>query len=500
MPAYKYYLKNGKTKWYANFYYSDWKGEKQHKCKRGFDRERDAKEYERMFLDKYSKSPTILYSSLVENYLDDMATRLKITTIKNKRSLFETKVFPFFGKTKTCDIDAEMIRKWQNEMILYRDENGKPYSETYLKAINNQLSASLNYAVNYYKLPSNPCHAAGSMGKTNAEEMNIWTHEQFLHFIECVPKQAYSLCFKTLFYSGGREGEILALTPEDIPRDNALIDINKNYAVVDGMEFFLTPKTARSIRQTTIPDTLHKELLDYIDLLDIQPEERIFYFRKGGLTKEFANAMKRSGNSKIRVHDLRHSHVSMLIHMGIQIEEISRRIGHDSVKTTWDTYSHLYPGSDKKLANKIDRVIIQESTIKKESQKEILNSAKAAIVPGSPLSAASQSLLYNTEKEANEHIQKNNRNIFSKYGIDIDNEILFGYPLSSYLDFIAFGDSVIQILSSFRPDEKLKNFILTLFSESVSSCELSNGSILDLDKYICEITIPKYQEMYGISV
>jgi len=117
MPAYKYQLKTGKTKWYANFYYEDWTGTKQHKCKRGFDTKKEANEYERLFLDKFSKSPTILFSSLVDNYLDDMKTRLKPTTIKNKEYLIRTKLVPYFGKLQICNIDAEVIRKWQNVLI-----------------------------------------------------------------------------------------------------------------------------------------------------------------------------------------------------------------------------------------------------------------------------------------------------------------------------------------------------------------------------------------------
>ena len=70
MPAYKYTLKSGKTLWYANFYYTDWTGEKKHICKRGFKTQREAKDYERSFLDQQSSSSDILFSSLVANYLE----------------------------------------------------------------------------------------------------------------------------------------------------------------------------------------------------------------------------------------------------------------------------------------------------------------------------------------------------------------------------------------------------------------------------------------------
>ena len=89
MPAYKYQTADGKTHWYANFYYTDWLGVKKHKCKRGFDTKGAAREYEQSFLDRFSKEPTILFSSLAKNYLEDMDSRLKLTTLKSKRYIIE---------------------------------------------------------------------------------------------------------------------------------------------------------------------------------------------------------------------------------------------------------------------------------------------------------------------------------------------------------------------------------------------------------------------------
>ena len=214
MPAYKYTLKDGKTtRWYANFYFTDWTGEKKHICKRGFKTQREAKEYERSFLDQEKNTSDILFSSLVENYLEDMSHRLKPTTMENKRFIISGKLLPYFGNLKVCDIDTIKIRKWQNELISYRDEAGNPFSQTYLKTVNNQLSALMNYAVAHYRLSYNPCKAAGSMGKSKAEEMNIWTQEQYEQFSSAIQKSSVKLAFDVLFYTGMRSGELLALTP-----------------------------------------------------------------------------------------------------------------------------------------------------------------------------------------------------------------------------------------------------------------------------------------------
>ncbi len=116
-------------------------------AKRGFSTQREAKEYERTFMDQQNATSDILFSSLVTNYLEDMEHRLKPTTMENKRFIIDTKLLPYFGRQKVCDIDTIKIRKWQNELISFRDRDDKPFSQTYLKTVNNQMSAIMNYAV-----------------------------------------------------------------------------------------------------------------------------------------------------------------------------------------------------------------------------------------------------------------------------------------------------------------------------------------------------------------
>lgn len=342
--------------WYANFYYTDWTGKKKHICKRGFKTQREAKEYEHSFLDQQNTSSDILFSSLVENYLEDMEHRLKPTTMENKRFIIEGKLLPYFGNLKVCDIDTIRIRKWQNELMSYRNADGKPFSQTYLKTVNNQLSALMNYAVAHYRLPANPCKAAGSMGRSNAEEMNIWTQEQYEQFSGVIQKSSVKLAFDILFYTGMRSGELLALTPADI-LPTKRIDINKNFAKVKGEELFLEPKTPKAKRCISIPDFLYDDIQEYISkLYGIEKGDRIFYFSKSALDKEIKRTAKAAGLQPIRVHDLRHSHASMLIEMGFAPLEIADRLGHESVKTTLDTYSHLYPDKDLQLADRLNQL------------------------------------------------------------------------------------------------------------------------------------------------
>lgn len=351
MPAYKYKTSKGKVMWMASFYFTDWTGKRKKKLKRGFSTKKEAQLYEASELRKGEGDCDILFGELFEKYFEDMSNRLKPTTMSNKRYMMEDKILPFFQDLPINEIDSLKVRQWQNYWMNFKQKNGQHYKPTYLKTLNNQLSAIMNYAVLYYHLPYNPCHAAGSMGKSSADEMHIWTADEFTRFLEHEPKQSFHIAFETLFYTGMREGELLALTPADIDR-KLVIHVNKNFKNLKSEELVLTPKTDRSNRDIPIPQFLYDDLQKYIKTLyGIQPHDRIFYYTHRALQHEIHRCADRAGLPWIRVHDLRHSHAAMLIHYKVPIVQLSRRLGHKSIKTTIDTYGHLYPDDSSEIAD-----------------------------------------------------------------------------------------------------------------------------------------------------
>ncbi len=151
------------------------------------------------------------------------------------------KSLPYFGEMPVNEIKPTDIRNWQNELINYRQKNGRGYAPTYLRTINNQLTAAFNFAVKFYGLKENPCHKAGTMGKKNADEMLFWTNEEFKVFIEAMESRpvGYTV-FMVLYYTGLRVGELLALTPEDIDFNRQIISVNKNYQRLNGKGLHLS--------------------------------------------------------------------------------------------------------------------------------------------------------------------------------------------------------------------------------------------------------------------
>ena len=287
-----------------------------------------------------------------------MEKRLKPSTLANKRFMIDLKITPFFGRMPLDEIKPTDIRRWQNELTGYRDDKGEPYSQTYLRVINNQITAIFNYAVKYYGLKENPCHKAGSMGKKSADEMLFWTRDEFTKFIEALKDRPASYAaFMTLYYTGMREGELLALTPADIDFEKSVIAISKSYQRLGDKDVITSPKTPKSNRVVTMPEVLSVCLKGYIEkCYGLQPDDRLFPYTKHFLYHEMEHGCKVSGVKRIRVHDIRHSHASLLVEMGCSPLLIAERLGHEKVQTTMDTYSHLYPNKQAEVARQLDAI------------------------------------------------------------------------------------------------------------------------------------------------
>lgn len=351
MPAYK----DEKTgKWFAKFYYTNWQGIKKQKWKRGFATKKEALGFERDFLEKQSANPDMTFQNLYEIYMEDMAARLKQSTLLTKKTVLQTHILPFFGNKPINEIKASDVRRWQAKLM----SSPNNYSQTYLKKINTELNCIINYAKRFYDLNTNPCGKAGTIGKAKAEEMDYWTYDEYIAFREGVKDKPLSyICFEVLYWTGMREGELLALSPTDIDFDNKLISINRTYQRIGGKDVFTSPKTRKSKRKIPIPDFLCQELSDYIQsryMLDA--DERLFPVTKSYLSHEMIRGCKNTGVKKIRIHDIRHSHASLLINQGCDALVLADRLGHEKVSTTLNTYSHLFPHKQQELVNNLEQL------------------------------------------------------------------------------------------------------------------------------------------------
>ena len=352
MPAYK---DKEKGTWYASFYYEDWTGKKVKKMKRGFPTKREALEWERTFLQQQTADLEMTFENFVAVYVADMKGRIKENTWGTKEHILYKKLVPYFGKRKMCDIHSKEVIAWQNEMLNYRDKNGKPYSPVYLKTLHNQLSAVFNHAVRHYNLKVNPAAQVGNMGKPKGREMLFWTKAEYLKFSEAMMDKPLSYyAFEMLYWCGVREGELLALTPTDFDFEAGTVSISKSYQRLKGKDVITTPKTKKSNRIIKMPKFLCGEMEDYLKMFySTGANERIFPVSKHYLHHEMDRGAKAAGVKRIRIHDLRHSHISLLIDMGFTALAIADRVGHESIDITY-RYAHLFPTRQTEMADKLD--------------------------------------------------------------------------------------------------------------------------------------------------
>ncbi len=352
MPAYK---DAEKGTWFVSFYYENWKGVKQKKMKRGFLTKKEALAWEREFLMQKAADLNMDFEKFVEIYITDKKERLRENTWSMKEHIIRTKILLYFKNKRLSDVQPKDVIAWQNEMLNYRDGKGKPYSPTYLKTLHNQLSAIFNHGVRYYGLKSNPAAITGNMGSEKHKEMLFWTKEEYLKFADAMmdkPRSIYA--FEVLYWCGIREGELLALTPVDFDFEKGTLSITKSYQRLKGRDVITDSKTPKSVRVIQMPQFLTEEIHDYVkSLYKIQPDQRMFDMTKHYLHHEMDRGAKEAGVKRIRIHDLRHSHVSLLIEMGFSALAIADRVRHESIDITYK-YAHLFPSKQKEMAQRLD--------------------------------------------------------------------------------------------------------------------------------------------------
>lgn len=259
-------------------------------------------------------------------------------------------VLPFFRTRIVSDITAADIAAWQTDIL------SKNLSSSYVHSANTYLKAIFTYAVDYLGLSKNPC--TKPIGSTKSRKLNFWTPEEYAQFSDAVSDNPeYFIIFEILYYTGMRVGELLALTLNDIDFKHNLIHINKTFYRLTGQDLINPPKTSDSERTIDIPVFLTEEIRAYTKMLyKPDPEARLFNKQVQYIRSVLKDRIAKANVKEIRVHDLRHSHASMLINLGANPVLVAERLGHESPSITMNTYAHLFPKAQHDIVQKIEKV------------------------------------------------------------------------------------------------------------------------------------------------
>ena len=300
-------------------------------------------------------------NQLFELYKVDMQERLKASSVKSACDVTRLYILPFFGEKQVNKITAQDIRDWKATI------NKKDYKYKYKAKMYSAFSALLNFAKKFYGLTFNAVNICGNF--TNNEpkvEMSFWTEEEFKAVISNADDLTYKTLFSMLYLTGARKGELLALSWSDIDFNTSIIKIRKSInrkGLGNGISYEVTtPKNKASYRDILMPSGLIKLIKEYKEFCSTIDGFSKTSFVFGNHKPLAEQTIRRKLNKwaelsnvkEIRVHDLRHSHASLLINKGQNILIVSQLLGHSDISRTLNTYGHLFPNAQREIIDAID--------------------------------------------------------------------------------------------------------------------------------------------------
>lgn len=290
--------------------------------------------------------------NLIPLYIAAMSNQNKDSTLYDKKNTLYNFILPYFRKTKISDLSAEKLYVWQDELWNTKsNKTGDYYSYNRLSNIRGYLNAFLSWCELRYGTPNYLQKIKKPKRRIQKTAMQFWTREDFDKFIAVVDDKTYRAFFNILYFTGRRKGEVIALNSEDVKSDYIIFDKTYTRKTTDQSKYKITSTKNEKRNKTIICKPLKKALEQYT------PQEPFFFggktpIHENTIAHAFERYITKAGVKRIRIHDLRHSFVSMCIHLGASVYVVADLIG-DTVEQILKTYGHLYE-EDKQII--IDRI------------------------------------------------------------------------------------------------------------------------------------------------
>lgn len=295
---------------------------------------------------------TSTFADLVPLYIASLHNQNKESCIVDKMAVIKNFLLPYFGSMK-LPLSQEVLYRWQDELWAKKNpKTGDYYSYNYLSKIRNWLSGYLVWAESRYGYPNPLPKIKKPKRRTPKTEMLFWTREEFEKFIAVVDNPTHKAIFMFLFFTGRRKGEVLALQKSDIKKNEIIFSKTYTRKTLDGSPYKITSTKNEKIGKTP----LCKPLADLITSYEFDSP---FVFggetpiHENTIAHAFERYIEKADVKKIRIHDLRHSFVSMLIHLGANLTVVANLIG-DTLEQVTKTYAHLYEEDKQKIIARIE--------------------------------------------------------------------------------------------------------------------------------------------------
>lgn len=360
MPTYK---DETTGKWYCQFYYADWTGKRKHKVKRGFEKRRDAEQWEHEFLSKKQgeKATVATVAKAFANYSEKrmQLQHIKESTYEQKMRNLRLYILPYFEDVTIDSIRQMDLTCWVYELSQKKTPKGNPLKNS---TINNAIALFREvfaFAKRNFGLRENPAEDVEKLKVQSEPVLKIWTKEQFDIFYANLDRELHRTLFNLLWWSGLRVGEALALLKTDIHDD--YISVTKTFRRVHGVDRFTTPKTKSSVRKVKVPPFIITQLQNYIArLYSFKDNDRIFPLTISSASSVLYYHEKKLGLPTISLHCLRHSYASMLLHATGDVTVVASQLGHANPEITLRVYSHMLPDADTQSMCKLEQYVASQ--------------------------------------------------------------------------------------------------------------------------------------------
>ncbi|WP_339803294.1 site-specific integrase [Paenibacillus sp. FSL R5-0744] len=319
--------------------------------------------------------------TFIEPTKDDVATfftswlaqkqmNVRPGTYKTYRWLVNYHIIPQLGQYKMVNLSPQHLVSMYDRL-----QNGeRKLSPQTINHVHKVLHDALKMAVQWGQLTRNVSDLV-KPPKLPRAETKVWTENELVKFLEFTKNSRYYIIFLLAATTGMRRGEVLGVKWDDIDLKAGKLTVRRSYTRGLVGHIFQEPKTRAGIRSIVLPQQTIDALKQHRLLLegDIRTSEKkgteynnhgLVVQTKNGfpvnpyyLESRWLDLLRKSGLPKIRLHDLRHTHASLLLKAGVHPKVVSERLGHSSITITLDRYSHLFPTMQQEAAEKLDDLL-----------------------------------------------------------------------------------------------------------------------------------------------
>lgn len=293
------------------------------------------------------------FDVLFSAYKKTLVGSVKDSTYISNESIIRCQIIPYFGKMIVEKVSVSDIQIWKKKI--------EHLSYNYKSKLFVMLGTLFSFANKYFDIVNKAYIKVPNFKDTKVHNFDYWTKDEFNQFISVVDDNLLKTLYSFLYYTGCRKGEAIGLHWKNVNFKSNTIKIENavTYKTLTGVFAETLPKTKNSIRTIYI----NTKLMEMLKNIHVNTNPNDFVF--GGqypiapetLRRNFFEYTEKAKVKRIKIHDLRHSHASLLISNGdgelATAYTIASRLGH-KVEETFETYGHLFPSAQRKLIEKLD--------------------------------------------------------------------------------------------------------------------------------------------------